>query len=263
MKCKHVTNLLLMAGIAALVAACGGGGGGGSSALPVTVTSAKNPVLVGGSTTVTANFSNYTSTARFGSSAIKVGSMVNFSVTGPGVLSSATNVQAGGAATVSVSSPQTAKVTVSAGSGNFAGSTTVSFIPLPATASVVISPPAAIAGLSALSCDVRSDVPVTFSGYSTLPAVLPAVSPVTGSNNVTLLTPALVSASGVNVTSASILFKLTFAVPVNALAVPNFSIDQASVIASLANPATAIIPAPVLGLAPTYYDGTGKVLFPK
>jgi hypothetical protein len=172
--------------------------------------------------------------------------------------------QAGGIATVTVTSSQAATVTVSASSGNFAGSTTASFIPLPALASVVITPQAAITSLGTLSCNVKSDVPVTFSNFTTLPlsgTALTIVNPVTGSNNVSLLTAALVSASGVNVTPASILFKLSFTVPSNALSIPIFSIDQASVVAGFAN-STHVTPTPVLNLKPTYFDSTGKVLFP-
>lgn len=255
MRCKRNAYLLLMAGIAAMVSACGGGGGGPAIA-PITVTAAKNPVLVGGSTTITANFANYTSTIKFGST-------VNFGVSAPGVLSSATKTQAGGIATVTVSSPQAATVSISASSGNFAGSTTVSFIPLPATASVVISPPAAITSLGALSCNLMSDVPVTFSKYTSVSlngSGISTVNPIVGSNNVSLITPGLVSPSGINVTPSSALFKVLFTVPSSALAVPNFSIDQNSVVAGFSS-GTSITPKPVLIMKPTYYDSTGKVLF--
>ena len=256
MRIKRGTYLFLVAGIAAMVSACGGGGGGGPAITPITVTAAKNPVLNGSSTTITANFANYTSTIKFGST-------VNFAVTGPGVLASATKTQAGGIATVTVTSPQTATVTVSASSGNFAGSTTVSFIPLPAKARVAITPQTAINSLGALSCNVLTDVPVTFSNFSSVPSVLTSVNPVTGStiNSFQPLTAALISASGVNVTPVSNLFLLTFTIPSNSLAVPIFSIDQSSVVAGFAS-AVAISPTPVLNLKSTYYDNTGKVLFP-
>ena len=257
MRCKRGVYLFLVTGIAAIMTACGGGGGG-SASTPITVSAAKNPVLVGGSTTITASFANYTSTIKFGST-------VTFSASAPGTLSSATTTtKAGGIATVTVTSLQAATVTVSASSGNFAGSTTVSFIPLPASASVIVTPQAAIAKLGALQFNVASDVPVTFSNFTTVSLAGTAskiVNPVIGSNNVSLLTAALVSTSGVNVTPDSILFKFSFAVPSNSLAVPNFSIDQTSVVAGFTNLST-IKPRPVLNMKPTYYDSTGKILFP-
>ena len=259
MRKKYSTYLFLVAGIAALVSSCGGGGGGAGLAItPITVTEAKNPVLVGGSTTVTASFANYTG-------AVKFGSTVNFGVSAPGTLSSATaTTKAGGVATVTVTSPQAAKITVSASSGNFAGSTAVSFIPLPATAKVAITPQTAINNLGALQFNVTSDVPVTFSNYTTVSltgTALPVVNPVIGSNSVVLLTAALASVSGINVTPASSLFLLSFTVPANSLAVPNFAIDQASVIAAFSD-LSPVNPRPVLNVQPTYFDGSGKVLFP-
>lgn len=258
MRSKRGALVFILAAVSALVTACGGGGGGGTAPTPITVSAAKNPVLVGGSTTITASFANYTSTIKFGST-------VNFQISAPGTLSSATTkTQAGGIATVTITSPQAATVTVAANSGNFAGSTTVSFIPLPASATVVVTPQAAISSLGALSCNVKSDVPVTFSSYSTVHlsgTALTAVNPVIGSNNVTLLTTALVSASGVDVTTASPLFKLYFTIPSNALAVPNFTIDQSSIVAALTSTAP-VVPTPVLNVLPTYFDGNGKVLFP-
>src|ERR1039457_858087 len=250
MRFEIYAYLYIIAGIAAIVSGCGGGGGGGGggpAVTPVTVTAMKNPVLAAGFTTITASFANYTSTIKFGST-------VNFGVSAPGTLNSVTTkTLAGGIAQVTVTSLQAATVTVSASSGNFAGSTTVSFIPLPATASVVITPQTAITSLGTLSCNIMSDVPVTFSNYTTLPlsgTALTLVNPVIGTNNVSLLTAALVSASGVNVTPDSALFKLSFTVPSNSLTVPNFSIDQSSVVAGFAN-STHITPTPVLKLKPT------------
>jgi hypothetical protein len=260
MRTKSGAYLFLVAGISAMMSACGGGGGGGGSAAatPITVTAAKNPVLVGGSTTITASFVNYTS-------AVKFGSTVNFGVSAPGTLGSATaKTQAGGIATVTVNSAQAATVTVSASSGNFAGATTVSFIPLPATASVSVTPQTAINSLGGIQFDLASDLPVTFSNYTTAPltgTALPIVNPVIGSNNVTLMTAGLVSVAGVNVSAGNPIFKLSFTVPSSALAVPIFSIDQTSVVAAFANLST-VRPKPVLNVKSTYFDAAGKILFP-
>ncbi|KAB0664415.1 hypothetical protein F6V25_12805 [Oryzomonas japonica] len=255
MKFRFATCVVMAAGLGALLAGCGGGGGGASTT-PIPVTAAKNPVLVGSSTTITASFAAYTS-------AVKFGSTVNFSVTAPATISSATTTtKAGGIASITVTSNQAGTYTVSASSGSFAGSTAVSFIPQPAAVNLMITSKQAISKLAGLSFDVLSDTPVTFNGYSTLKAsgILSITNPnVTPAFNISKITAGLTSLPGIDVTSTSTLFLLKYATP--AAGVPIFTIDQASVTAGFAN-LSSVKPTPTLVVSPVYYDSTGKVLYP-
>lgn len=259
MRFRLGANLLILAGLSALVAACGGGGGGGAT--PIAVSVGRNPVLVNHSTTITANFAPYTSANQ-----VKKGSTVTFTVTPAATLSSPTAVtQAGGIATISIKGSQAGTYTISATSGAYAGTTTVAFIPMPATAKVKVAPGQAINNLGALSFNVTNDVPVIFTGYSTLktasgtlsitnPNALPA-------NDLTLLSAALVSVSGMNVLATSTLFQFSYTIPPTATDIPIFKVDQSSVVAAFTN-SSSVKPKPVLTVSPTYYDGAGKVLFP-
>lgn len=256
MKFRFATYVIIAAGLAALLAACGGGSGGGAPTTAIPVTAAKNPVLVGTSTTITANFSAYTS-------AVKFGSTVNFSVTAPATLSSATaTTAAGGIATVTVASGQAGTFTVAARSGSYAGSTTVSFIPQPASVKLVVTSKQAISKLGGISFDVLSDTPVTFSGYSTMKSsgILSITNPnVTPAFNISTITAGLTSLPGVDITSTSTLFLLKYATPLTG--VPIFTLDQSSVVAAFDNN-SSVKPTPTLVVSPVYYDGAGKVLYP-
>lgn len=256
MKFKFAACVVMAVGLVVLLSACGGGGGGASTT-PIPVTAAKNPVLVGSATTITASFAAYTS-------AVKFGSTVNFSVTAPATISSATTTtKAGGVATITVTSSQAGTYTVSANSGSFAGSTAVSFIPQPAAVNLVITSKQAISKLAGLSFDVLSDAPVTFNGYSTLKSsgMLSITNPnVTPAFNISKITAGLTSLPvGIDVSLTSTLFLLKYATPLTG--VPIFTIDQASVVAGFAN-LSSVKPTPTLVVSPVYYDSTGKVLYP-
>lgn len=134
----RIGYLLLLAALTTMFAACGGGGGTAPVITPITVTAAKNPVLQNLSTTVSASFGRF-------STAVK-GNTVNFSISaGAATLGTSTDtVGAGGTASVKVKgNNQPGTYTVSASSGNFAGSTSLKFIPQPDAANVhlIINPP--------------------------------------------------------------------------------------------------------------------------
>ena len=87
MKSKMGAYLMMLAGIMMLLSGCGGDGGGFffTTPAPVAVRSLKNPVLVTYSTTVVANFANYTSTVKFGST-------VTFTVAPPATFSHVSSI---------------------------------------------------------------------------------------------------------------------------------------------------------------------------
>jgi hypothetical protein len=228
---------------------CGGGSGGGSP--QVTVQSAANPVLVGYSTTVTAAFTAYTSAVRFGSP-------VRFTVTGPAVVTAAATTKAGGIATAHLSSATPGTFIVSASSGIYTGSTGVSFISQPSIADVFVFADRTIDSLSGIHFVVGYSFPQPFSNVST--AALPALpaggtplletNPAANSSSVTWA-----YAPGVSVAAASPIMRLRFHNLVN---VPNFTIDQQSV--DFSDSGGRLIDA--RGVAKTkYYDSLGKLLF--
>ncbi len=276
MKLRLGAYVSMLVGLSALVAACGGGGGGGG-ATPISVTSSKNPVLYTKNAVITANFSNYTSTVKFGSP-------VKFTITSPGklltpgglpIFANATTAftQAGGIATISITCPlptptttTATPVTVTASSANFAGSTTVTYMHLPATATVTITPEQAINKLGALSFNVNNDpVPITLTGFKNLSTVgtnLFAVNPsALPANNITQLTAAILSTSGFNVTTSSILFKFFYSIPAASTDIPNFAVYSSTITAAFAN-TSSIKPRPKLLVSPVYFDNNGKQMFP-
>ena len=258
MKFRPGACLLLLFGMPVLMTACGGGGGSGGT--PIAVTSAKNPVLVNRSTTIVASFAPYTSANQ-----VRIGSVVTFTVSAPGTVASATAVtQAGGIATTSVKSSQAATVTVTASSGGYAGATTVSFIPMPATAKLSITPAQALSNIGGFQFNVTNDVPVTFTGFTNISSgwrSLGITNPVASTNNVTLLTAELITGSSITFGTTVPLFNLFYTVPSGATDVPNFKIDPKSVMAVFTNLST-VRPTPTLTLSPVYYDSNGKTLFP-
>ena len=261
MKCKIGAYLLMLAGIMTLFSACGGdGGGSGPTPITVTVVNGKNPTLVNYSTTVLANFANYTSTVKFGST-------VNFTVAPPATFSHVSSIttravktQAGGLAWVTVKSPLPGTFTVSASSGNFAGSTAVSFINQPATVRVLAGLNKPITGLGGLSFNVISDVPApTFINFS---------SSIKGANvdvQTTPLPPAagidttsvvLVSASGVNVNPGE-LFRLDYLVVDKGVPILTLADLSAYLAGVNATPVT-----PDMFFTVSYYDTVGTKLYP-
>jgi hypothetical protein len=214
---------------------------------------ARSPALVNYSTTVTADFSHYTSVVKFGS-------LVNFTATAPAAVPATATTRAGGIAAVKIGSQSPGKFTVTATAGAIAGSTSVTFIDQPARADVAITPNRQMTGLEALHFTLKSDLPVTFTAYSTLkgggvlsltnPATLPA--PGTGE-----ITAALLAVPGVNVPPTAALFKFRFDMAPPGIPVFSVITDEAS----FADPASAL-PAPIFTASPTFYDRNGRVLFP-
>ncbi|HEX9006773.1 MAG TPA: hypothetical protein VF889_05735 [Bacteroidota bacterium] len=248
--------------LSALLNACGGGGSGGPATTPIAVTSSPDPVLKGKTAVITANFANYTST-------IKLGSRVNFSVTSPATFVPANiataQTQAGGIATIVVTSATPGTITVTASSGSFAGSTKVSFIDLPAAATVVVTPQQAINSLGALSFNITNDIPVTFTGFSsvngssTLAVTNPAPLP-PNNTSITQITAAILSA-GLDVTPSTVLFRFLYAVPPTATDIPRFTISSSTISAAFFNTST-VRPRSKLIVTPAYFDVSGRQLYP-
>lgn len=261
MKFRIGSYLMMLAGVTMLFSACGGDGGGGSVPTTVTVTALKNPVLVNFSTTVVASFANYTS-------AVKFGSPVHFTLSPslPTAIfsnhSSVTTVktQANGVAAVKVKSIQPGTFTVSASSGNLAGSTTVSFINPPAKVTVQVGLKQPLTGVGDFSFDVvnLSDPTPTlsFTNFSTSvhsPVItdlhtIPS-PPATGVPTTTLTLSAV--APGINMGAGTPLFRFDYLPQV--AGVPNFT---------LANSFVNLAPLPLssMFIRATYYDANGNVL---
>jgi hypothetical protein len=269
----------MMFGLAMLVTACGGGGGGGgfffpptggggTVVTPITVTAAKNPVLINTPVTVTANFTNYTSTTRFGTNKATVGSPVHFTAPATATLSNQTAIKADFTATVDVTAPA-GKYAVSVSYNNSAGSTAITFIPQPVSASVVVTSPKALNGLGGIQCDVTSDMPAVFRKYSTaVPNVLSSGNPLPTSLplSVTTVTPILAtgSAAGFNIAANSTIISKLFYDLSAVIGVPNFTIGNVQATTSTP-PIVLITPTPVLTMQPVYFsgpNGTGTQLYP-
>jgi hypothetical protein len=266
MKLKTGAYLIMMFGLTIVMTACGGGGGGGGAAgNAITVTAAKNPVLINTPVTVTANFITYTSTVKFGANKAIVGSPVHFTVSPAATLSNQTTIKADFTATVDLTAPA-GTYTVSASLNSAAGSALVAFIPQPGSASVVVAPQQALTGIGGLTCDVTSDMTAVFRKYSSAaPSFSSGASSPLASTlpvSVTTVTPPFISAAGFNATASSTLVNLLYNMTATP-GVPNFSVGNVQ--ATLASPIVLISPAPVLTLTPTYFsglNGTGTKLYP-
>jgi len=220
----------------------------------------KNPVLVNYSTTVIANFANYTS-------AVKFGSTVTFTVNSPGTFSNVSSnvttrsipTKAGGVAWVTVWGRKIGTVTVTGSSGNFAGSTNISYINQPATIKVQAGLNKPITGLGNLSFDVLSDDPApTFTNFSSIKGASFAAqpNPLPPAAGVNTTSVSLVAPSGVNVNPGT-LFWLSYLVVDKG--VPIITVDNLS--ASLADiNGTPVTPDFFFNV--TYYDVNGIKLFP-
>lgn len=270
MKFRFSAYVVMMFGLSALVTACGGGGGGdggGPAVTVIAVTAAKNPVLNNTPVTVTANFINYTSTARFGANRAQAGLPVTFAVAPTATVSSQTTIKSDFTATADVTAPA-GTYTVSASLNTAAGSTSVKFIPQPGSASVVITPQLAFTGVGVMQCDITNDSTVLFRNFSTAkgPTLFPVSNPVPSvppstlpANRVTVL---LAGTAAYNIAPTSTLFKLSYNVTAG---VPLFAIDPLNRVAAYFVGVTDITPPPVLLLTPVYFSGpneTGTKLYP-
>ena len=273
MKFRFGAYVGMMFGLAILVTACGGGGGGGGffvAQTPIPVTAAKNPVLINTPVTITANFTNYTSTAKFGANRAQVGLPVTFTVSPTATLSSQSTIKADFTATVDVTAPA-GKYTITASLNNATGNTQVTFIPQPGSASVVIVPQLAFTGVGVMQCDVTNDSSVLFRKYSTAkgPTLFPASNPVPSDPPSTLpanrVTALLAGTAPFNIGPTSTLFKLSYNITTG---VPIFAVDPnplTRVSQFFGPPPTDITPMPVLLITPTYFSGaaeTGTKLYP-
>ena len=260
MKSKMGAYLLMLAGVIMLFAGCGGDGGGFfTTPAAVEVRSLKNPVLVAYSTTVIANFANYTSTVKFGST-------VNFTVAPPATFSHISSIttravktQAGGLAWLNVKSPLPGTFTVTASSGGLAGSTVVSFINQPSAVKVQVGLNKPITGLGGLSFDMVSDTPApTFNHFDSITGAnfIVQTNPVPPAAGVNTTTVSLVSASGVNV-NPGLMFTADYLV-----------IDKGVPIFTLANPAAYLAGVAATPVTPdlfftvSYFDTVGTKLYP-
>ncbi len=270
MKLKFSAYVVMMFGLSMLVTACGGGGGGGGVATTtIPVTAAKNPVLENSPVTITANFTNYTSTAKFGANRAQVGLPVTFTVPANATKNSQTAIKADFTSTVDVTAPA-GTYTVSASLNTAAGNTSVTFIPQPGSVGVVIVPQLAFAGVGVVQCDVTNDSPVLFRKYSTAKGatLFPASNPVPSTPPSTLaanrVTAILLGTAPFNIAPTSTLFKLSYNITAG---VPLFAVDSApltQVAQFFGPPPTDIAPTPVLLIKTTYFSGadeTGTKLY--
>ena len=277
MKFRFGAYVFMMFGLAILVTACGGGGGGGVALTPISVTAAKNPVLNNTPVTITANFTNYTSTTRFGANRAQVGLPVTFTVSPTATLSSQTTIKADFTATVDVTATLDATVpvgkiyTVSASLNTAAGNTQVTFITQPGSAGVVIVPQLAFTGVGVMQCDITNDSSVLFRKYSTAkgPTLFSASNPEPSTPPSTLpanrVTAILVGTAPFNIAPTSTLFKLSYNIAT--IGVPLFAVDSdplTQVAQFFGPPPTDITPIPVLLIKQTYFSGpdeTGTKLY--
>lgn len=127
MRLSTLINLTLVAITSLTLFACGGGGGGGGGgaaatpALTADKMTAVSPVLIGGTTTITFNFG-----------AAYNGQPVTFTVSpASAALTNMSTVVTAGIATVTVTNPTQANVTVTANIPGYTGSKIIQFIPQP------------------------------------------------------------------------------------------------------------------------------------
>jgi hypothetical protein len=271
MKFRFGAYACMMFGLAAVMTACGGGGGGGGGGVvvPIPVTASKNPQLNGTAITINADFTNYTSTARFGANAAKVGNTVNFAVTPtttpPATLTNQTTIMANNKATVDVTG-QSNTYTVTATLNAASGSKAVTFIPQPGSATVQVKSPA-LMGLGVIQCGVTNDLPVIFSNFSSIKPAgsITSTNPATGPGSIVgPVTLAIVGGSAFNVAQNTTLFTLSYNI---ASGVPNFALDADplnQIAQTFGPPPADITPFPALTVQEAFFsgpDGTGTKLY--
>lgn len=248
------------------------------ASVPITVAALQNPVLVNYSTTVAANFSNYTTYLKAGGRVtFKVAPMVDSfghlsynTATFSSFSTVTTRVVAtdrAGMAWVRVKSPQPGKFMVTASSdeilGNtlLTGATTVSFINQPAAVSVRIGLRSALTKVGEFNFDLISNDPapsfVNFSGM---------VSPLIWAEDTTPIIPAtgvrttnlnMNSLQGINMPALKPLFRYDY-VPVQP-SVPVFTLGNAR--ASTADVNNTPLYPNLFIVSTTYYDAAGNVIY--
>ncbi len=278
MKFKIGAYLMILTGAMLLLSACEGGS---DSTAPVAMTRTNNPVLVNYSTTVAANFSNYTSLIKFGSPVTftVAPDPASFSHVSPDTASFSSistvttrvvNTEVAGMAWVTVRSPLPGRFIVTATSGvvngatNFGGHTTVSFITQPASVEVRVGLRAPLTNVGLLDFDLVSSQPapvfVDFAGIEspfiwaedTAPILPPGGVPEDGATN--LLVNSLL---GINIVANKPLFTYYY-VPIPP-SVPSFVLANAISHAADIN-ATPLVPSLFI-ISTKYFDGAGNELF--
>jgi hypothetical protein len=278
MKYKIGAYLTILAGITMFLCACEGGS---DTTVPVAVTTANNPVLVNYSTTVVANFSNFTSVVRFGTpvtftvapSAASFGhltkdtaSFSHFST----VTVRTVNTDVGGVAWVTVRSPLPGRFFVTAtsavlqGGANYGGTTTVSFIDQPASVQVRVGLRKPLTNVGELIFDLVSTQPapvfVNFSGIQspliwnedTAPILPPGGVPADGATNLIIG-----SHQGINMIALKPLFRYDF-VPIPP-SVPTFTLANIFAVTADVN-ATPLFPSLYI-VSTKYFDSAGNEMF--
>lgn len=275
----------MMFGLVTMMTACGGGGGGGFfvvAGTKIPVTASKNPALVASSVTITADFTNYTSTTKFGANRAQAGKTVTFTTSAPATITAPTPIRADFTAAATLNGPPapqtgtfTGTFTVTASYNTASGSTAVTFISQPGSASVIVVPKTALTGVGYIQCDVTNDMPVVFRTFSTAKkaTLFPSSNPNTfGGTVASRVTGALLGSApfdigaGLPTTALYPLFKFSYNMSTTP-GVPNFAIDLTpfpTVGQFFGPPPTDIVPVPVLLRAATYFElgnEAGKVLY--
>ncbi len=278
MKKRIGAYLATLAVLTIFLAACEGGN---DNTVPVALTRTSNPVLVNYSTTVAANFSNYTSLIKFGTpiTFTVTPDSASFSHVSPGTASFSqfstvttriVKTDVAGMAWVNVRSPQPGRFIVKAvsdmvnGSTLFGGSTTVSFINQPASVQVRVGLRKPLNSVGELNFDLVSTMPapvfVNFSGIQspyiwnedTMPLLPPGGIPEGGATN--LLIGSLL---GINMVALKPLFRYDY-VPIPP-SVPNFALAINRCVAADVS-ATPLSPTLFI-MSTKYFDAAGNELF--
>ncbi len=278
MKFKFGAYLTILAGAMTLLSACEGGS---DTTVPIGVSVLQNPVLVNYSTTVVANFSNYSSFVRPGTpiTFTVAPATPSFSHVSPNtatfshdstVTTTVVNAAAGGLAWVTVKSPLPGKFVVTATSGDFngttkfGGSTSVSFIDQPATVEVSVGLRKPLTNVGWLTFDLVSTLPApvfdNFSGIQspnifnedTNPIVPPGGIPNNGATNLIIG-----SMNGFNIVALQPQFKYHF-VPFPP-SVPTFTLANIDSHAADLN-ATPLSPTLFI-MGVKYFDAAGNEMF--
>ena len=278
MNVKIGAYLTILAGAMMLFSACGSGG---TASTQVVMAAVNNPVLVNYSTTVYANFSNYTSLAKFGSP-------ITFTVTpdtdsrsqiNPNtatfshfstITTRVVKTDVGGIAWVTLKSPAPGRYVVRASSNvsNLRGLTTVTFIEQPAAIEVRVGLKKPLTNVGRLDFDLLNTGPSpvfdNFSGIQsplllaedTTPfdtqSTLPSIGiPVNGDTNLHVT-----SLQGINMKALIPLFMFHY-IPI-ANSVPDFSL--ANVSCEAADQFSTPISLSLYIISVKYFDTAGNLL---
>jgi hypothetical protein len=272
MNFKIGTYLMILSGVMISLTACGGGS---NSSAPVVMTSLNNPVLVNYSTTVYANFSNYTSV-------VKLGSPITFTVA-PDVASfshvtpnSATfshfstittrvvKTDVGGMAWIMLKSPLPGRFIVKAShnASSLRGQTSVSFIVQPAAIEVRVGLRTPLTNVGRLDFDLVSGLPApVFDDFIGID------SPLLLAEDTTPLLPGIpdggvtnlhiTSMQGINMKALIPLFLFHY-VPTEPSA-PNFNL--ANISCKVADTNATPLSANLFIISTKYFDSAGNELF--